>query len=386
MSVGTLISITIFITILVIGIYLGAGIRKLKNISDQPVDRKRAGRKVSIVVPACDEEENIEKAVCSLLAQEYEELEVIVVNDRSADGTAAILTSIKKKYPQLIILTVNSLPDGWMGKANALRLGAEQASGEYLLFTDADVQMEKTVIQRAVLYLENVGLDHLSLIFNNTSPGWLLNSLILDAGMGLLLLFRPWKVASSDPTSFIGVGAFNLVRKSVYIAVGGHRTIKMHPIDDVMLGKIIKEQGFVSGCLLAGNFVVVPWYSSAVSMINGLQKNVFAVVHYRLAAISILLLLILAIAVYPFWGILCGTLSIRLFCTLALAVRLLMFYRALEMQGLPLYYLPGVLVTPYVSCYIIVKATYQTLKNKGIIWRGRHYPLEQLRAAKPLIY
>jgi hypothetical protein len=360
--------------------------KKMKNLGNMERGNSLTGPLVTIVVPACNEEKNIENSIMSLLDQDYKNLDIIIVNDRSTDNTAAVLAKLQDRFPRLNVHEVTELPHGWMGKSHALAVGAKLAKGNYLVFTDADVILENTTITRAVRYMTDNGLDHLTLVFKNMTRGWLLNSLILDAGMSLLVLFRPWMVKKGSERYFIGVGAFNMVKKSVYQKIGGHEEIRMHPVDDVMLGKSIKQHGFSQDCLLAYNFVVVPWYDSVGAMVKGLEKNVFSLVHYRVLLIPIILFAIIVPTIFPVWGMIFGNLSVRIICLLTLGIRLVTFFKGLQQQEVAKWYLPGCLITPYISCYIIVKAVFVTLANGGIIWRGQHYPLAELRKAEPLLF
>lgn len=372
--------------IIISSVTLALGIRKMEKLTDMAIDHETAGPLVSIVVPACNEEDNIEKSILSFLSQDYANLEIIVVNDRSTDNTAEILNKLKGLSPLLIVHKINDLPEGWMGKNHALSVGASLASGKYLVFTDADVVLEKTTITRAVSYMATKQLDNLTLLFKNITPGWLLNSLILDSGLGLLVFFRPWLAKKSESSCFVGIGAFNMMKKSVYQKVGGHKEIKMHPIDDMMLGKTIKEHGFFQDCLLAYEFVSIPWYDSVGAMVNGLEKNMFAVVHYRVVLIPLLLLAIIVASILPVWGVILGDKNVQMICFLAVAIRLATFYTALHLQGLPGWYFPGFIVTPYISCYIILNSAFVTMKRGGILWRGRFYALADLKKTRPLLF
>ena len=386
MSILLFVSLIACCSIIISSVTLAVGMKKMRRLSDMEIGNAAAGPLVSLVVPACNEEQNIEKSLLSLLAQEYANLEILVVNDRSTDNTAAILKRIKSRFPRLTIVEIVDLPEGWMGKSHALAKGAAQARGEYLVFTDADVVLEKTTITRAVAYMQSYRLDHLTLAFKNVTRGWLLNSLILDAGLGLLFLFRPWMVKKSTSRAFMGIGAFNMLKRSVYQEIGGHEHIKMHPIDDLMLGKLIKQHGFFQDCLLAYDFVVVPWYDSVRAMSHGLEKNVFAVVHYRTLLIPVVLTAIIIPSIWPLWGLMLGDTTVRAVCLFTLGIRLATFYKGLLVQGLPEGYLPGALLTPYISCYIILKSVFVTMKNDGILWRGRHYALAELKKTQPLLF
>jgi glycosyltransferase involved in cell wall biosynthesis len=361
------------------------GLKKMVNLGDVELCSGSDRPRVSIIVPACNEQDNIEKGLLSLLLQRYENLEIIVVDDRSTDFTADILLRMGSSYPQLIVHTVTDLPEGWMGKSHALSVGASLATGEYLLFTDADTIMEETTVSRAVHYMKIRHTDHLTLIFRNSSQNWLLDCLISDAGSGLLLMFKPWRVREKKSRFFIGVGAFNLLKGSVYRAIGGHETIRMHPIDDMMLGKTIKKHGYSQECLLAGDYVRVPWYDSVPAMVSGLMKNMFAVVHYRLSLIPFLLVGVTIVSVFPLWGMIFCSGYIRLFCMIAFGVRTMLFYGGMKYQGLPVWYVVGSLFSPYITLYIIVRSTMTTLVRGGIEWRGTVYSLDEMKKSEPFL-
>lgn len=386
MSIFLVLSLLACCAIIASSATFAVGMKKMRKLGDMPVGSTAERPLVSIIVPACNEEKNIARSLLSLLAQEYKNLEIIVVNDRSTDNTLQVLNTIKKRFPRLIVHEITELPEGWMGKSHALFSGALLASGTYLVFTDADVVMEKTTIARSVAYMMDNNLDHLTLVFKNMTHGWLLNSLILDSAIGLMVLFRPWLAKTKGTRWYVGIGAFNMVRRPVYIAIDGHQTFKMHPVDDMMLGRSIKEHSFSQDCLLAYDMVVVPWYDSVGTMIKGLEKNMFSLLHYRLVLVPLALLAIIIPSIWPLWGAIFWHADVQAVCLITLAIRLATFYQGLWRQGLPGWYLPGCLITPYISCYIIVKSAFVTLKNGGINWRGQHYALAELRKTTPFFW
>lgn len=379
MELTLLIAISLFMIMIWLTLDIVQGSRKLGNLSaiapipavDVPL--------VSIIVPACNEAETIAPALATLLAQEYPRLEIIVVNDRSIDGTGEILRKMQQRHPELVVLDIGELPEGWLGKHHALHCGATLAQGDILLFTDADIHMAPSTVARAVHRLEQAGLDHLCLIFRNKAKGWVLNSFILDAGCGLLLLFRPWLAANPRSRRFMGVGAFNMVRRRAYEQVGGHAAIKMHPIDDIMLGKIIKEAGLRQECLAGYDFIAVNWYNSIGAMIDGLMKNVFALANFSTALALAGVLGVSLLTILPQWGFLFAQGAARFFFALTVILRLAFFSQAARYSGLSPWLMPVALVTPYITVYTILRAVFVTLKNNGISWRGSYYSLEELR-------
>ncbi|MEA3367825.1 MAG: glycosyltransferase family A protein, partial [Planctomycetota bacterium] len=118
---------------------------------------------VSVVVPAKDEEANIEAALETLLAQDYPALEIIVVDDRSADGTAAVVRRVAARDDRVRLVQVTALPEGWFGKPHAMHVGAAEARGRWVLFVDADCRQAPHSVRAGVHFLADVGGDVLSL-------------------------------------------------------------------------------------------------------------------------------------------------------------------------------------------------------------------------------
>src|SRR5262249_15789841 len=152
-------------------------------------------------------------------------LEIIVVNDRSTDGTAAILERMGREHTGLRIRTITDLPDGWLGKNHAMLVGADEASGEFLLFTDADVVFEPAAVARAMPIVGEDRLDPLAALPEVEASGLALQAFVAAFGVFFSLYSRPWKAPDPKSPRHIGIGAFNLIRASVYRAIGTHRAI-----------------------------------------------------------------------------------------------------------------------------------------------------------------
>jgi len=363
---------------------IGLGLRQMRALGEILPCAAGENPLVSIIVPACNEAEAIEPALHSLFALDYDNIEILVVNDRSTDATSGILDKLQNEFPALQILTITELPEGWLGKNNALQQGALRAKGEYLLFTDADILFSRTTLSRAISLVQQEKLDHLSLIFKNTAEGALLNALIVDAGGGLLFLFKPWKVSDPQSKRFMGVGAFNLFRQSVYAKIGGHESIKTHPIDDIMLGKVIKEHGYKQECLMGQDFLRVRWYDSTRAMIQGLMKNVFALYDFKISRALAGVCMIFLLTILPLWLALLGSGPLRLFGALSVCLRLLSALYGARISGVSSRGTVFSFLTPYINMYIIVKAVFTTVRNNGIRWRGSFYSLDKLKESPSL--
>lgn len=378
-------AVCIFLASLYTLVVIVWGSRQLPDLGEIPLHNCTCAPLVSIIVPACNEELTLEPALRSLVGQEYLNREIIVLDDRSTDGTFALLTRLSREFTEIRVERITELPTGWLGKNHALHRGAQLARGEILLFTDADVVMESSTLSRAVCRFVDQQLDHLTLIFRNTAPGGLLNGMVVDALGGLFFLFRPWQVTNPRSRAFIGVGAFNMISRSGYQQIGGHAALKMHPIDDVMLGKKVKQSGLKQECLLGGAFVQVHWYGDVPEMVRGLMKNIFALYGFRVSYAAAAILGIVCMTVLPAWGMVLASGSPQIFFALAVFCRLAVFaWNAGMVQG-RIGNVLWSLVTPYLIVYIILRSVWTTLKQQGIDWRGTHYCLQELKAQQPLL-
>ena len=357
------------------------GNRRIAVLSEVP-PLSGAGPAVSLIAAARNEESGIEAAVRSLLRQNYANYEVVVVNDRSTDATGEILQRLARDEERLRVVTVSELPAGWLGKNHALHLGASRASGEFLIFTDADVVMEPSVLRRALHYAVQHGLDHLAISPRAELRGFLLNALLAMFTLSFSWFVQPWKARDPKSRKHVGIGAFNLVRASVYRALGGHEPIRMRPDDDMKLGKLIKSRGYRQDFVIGGALISVEWYPSLGAMMGGLMKNMFAGIDYSVLVALFCVMNLLLIYVWPFLALaLTGGLVRGLNAALVLAI-LLVFAAAAGHMNIPRLCAFAVPIAALLFAWIILRATFVTLWNGGIEWRGTRYPLKELKANK----
>ena len=161
------------------GIDIFLGNRSTAFLRDIPVDSPGPTPRISVVIPARDEQRGIRQALQSVLAQNYPDVEYIVINDRSTDRTGSILAEMARQDARLRVITISELPAGWLGKNYALYTGAEAASGDLILFADADVVMDRTVLARAAAYMRRQQLQHLAILPEIRMPGVLLGMFIV---------------------------------------------------------------------------------------------------------------------------------------------------------------------------------------------------------------
>jgi len=347
-------------------------------LSQPPFDA--AVLKLSVVVAARDEERHIETAVAALLNQSYPDFELIVVDDRSADRTAEILSRLSRSNPRLRVVRVDHLPAGWLGKNHALHIGAAGATGELLLFADADVVMRPDVVARAVRLLQVERADHLAVAPDLVLPTWPLALVVNYFMMWFLLWLRPWKARDARSSAFVGIGAFNLVRAASYHAVGGHSRIPLRPDDDLMLGKILKDAGHRQIVAAGDRDVVVEWYRTLGELARGFRKNAYAGMRYSTTLTIGTVVGNLILAVWPFVAIwLTVGVERGLYLTSAIAQMIAYAGPAAKQRTYPwLALLYPIAALLFIT--ILAAAVGRTLRRRGIEWRGTRYSLDELRA------
>ena len=334
---------------------------------------------VSVVIPARNEERNVEEALRSVLALEGP-IEIIVVEDRSDDSTGAILDRMAAEDPRLHVVHVTDLPKGWLGKNHALWLGTQKASGELLLFTDADVVMTPDTVVRAAAHLVRGGFDHVTMGPRVDMPGIVLKTFGVVFGLMFTMFSRPWEAKNPRSRHFVGVGAFNLVRADVYRRIGTHRAIAMRPDDDMKLGKLVKKNGFRQDFVIGADAVSVEWYRTVREAVHGLRKNGFAGVDYRISLVLLATVTQILFFIGPFVGVFVAGGAARWIYAFCIAILLFLFAGMAREQKVPLWcgFLWPVASVLFIA--VVWNATLYALIHRGIEWRGTHYPLDELKA------
>lgn len=366
-------------TYLLIGVEVAVGSRKIRFLRDIPPGDFETMPPVTVIAAARNEERNIQTAVRSLLSQEYARYRLILVDDRSQDRTGALLDEMAAEDGRLEVLHITELPGGWLGKNHALWRGSEAASGDLLLFTDADVVMAPDTLSRAVNHLQRENLDHLAATPEARMPGTFLNMLGGTFGLFFSLFTRPWKADNPGSRCHIGIGAFNLVRTDVYRRVGGHRTIALRPDDDLKLGKIIKKSGFRQQLVYGTGLITVEWYPSVREMVRGLEKNIFAGFDYRLASALGSVLFLLTANLWPYLALVVTGGATWWVYAATVAVISLIIADGSRLHGFSPWYALGFPLTVALFIFIVARTLTLNLGQGGIRWRGTFYSLEELR-------
>jgi glycosyltransferase involved in cell wall biosynthesis len=341
--------------------------------------------RVSIIVPARDEQEHVEAALASFAAQDHENLEIIAVDDRSHDATGEVMERAAQQAiaarPGLRfeVMHIRELPTGWLGKTHAMWLAAQRATGDWILFTDADVKLRSDALRRAIAYAEEVRADHL-VLFPTHALETVGESMVI-AGFQMLFVFghRPWKVSDPKTKDSMGMGSFNLVRKSVYEGVGTFRALRLEVVDDIKLGELVKTRGFVQHTVLGPGLLDLHWGHGGLGIVHNLTKNLFAVLNYRWPRALGACLMLVALNVLPFLGLGLAPGWSKVGFALAIGAIAALYAGMYRISSISPAYALLHPVNSMIIAYALLRSMATTLWHNGVVWRGTKYELEELR-------
>jgi cellulose synthase/poly-beta-1,6-N-acetylglucosamine synthase-like glycosyltransferase len=364
---------------IIAAVVIGRGMSKIPFMSEAPDPEGQPLPRISIIFAARDEAEKLPPALATFQHLDYPNYEIIAADDRSVDATAAILDAAAASNANFKAVHVAELPDGWLGKPHALETAYRQATGEWIVFTDADVRFAPKVLRKALGLMELKGWDHLTILADIDMHGFWEITAIAFFGMGFVLGTQPWRVSNPHSPAYMGVGAFQMVRRSAYEKIGTHQRLRMEVIDDMKLGKLLKESGFRSGLAVSQNFVRVRWQEGFAAIVRGVTKNMFAgfqfKIGYALFAIAgmTLISIVPTVALFFTHGLTQFAAAVCVATSMALEGLLLM-----ETDVSPFYGMTHPLGAA-VFIYMVLRSMLITLRQGGIIWRGTFYPLKKLK-------
>ena len=357
-----------------ITVFLCYKLAQLRSLSHPPPVQ---WPKLSIIIPACNEGSTIATPLREIMDMDYPNLEVIVINDRSSDNTEDEILSVQHDFPSLKYLHIDHLPEDWLGKVHALHKGLELATGEWVLFTDADIYIHPKAMQRIISLCVAEKIDHFSLLPLIYSRSFLASCCICTALRAIALSQRPWNANDPDSDSAVGAGAFNLVRKSFFMHhTKGFEWLRMEVADDLALGHMMKKSGGKSYVVLAPEDVQVEWYPSLSKAIRGLEKNAFAqIARFSLWRGMLISLMMLLLGSLPFFAPLFPWITPIVIISPILCGYLLSKYLHLSFWSVFASFVLGELLLSYT----LFRSTLLGIKRGGVIWRGTVYPTAKLR-------
>lgn len=338
--------------------------------------------RVSVIVPARDEERNIRDCVASLLEQNYPNYRVIVVDDGSTDATPHILDEMRQTHPhgtRLRVSRVERLPEGWAGKPHALHTGAAVADGEWLLFTDADTRHEPNALRTAVRLARERDLDLLSFGTTQDLPDFWGRVLMPLAYLGISLQYPVRQV--NDPRSPVAIanGQYILIRTAMYRRIGGYASPRLRAtvLDDRDLAQEVKRAHGRLELVDGRTLVQTRMYHGLREQWDGWSKNAYA--GSRGGPLFFLLMIagLPAVCIAPFVLLLAGLFGRKVSVTLAgtLPVGAILAYRTrLDQQlGVPWRYAWTHPLAAAIFTGILARSFWSKWSGRGVDWRGRTY-------------
>jgi cellulose synthase/poly-beta-1,6-N-acetylglucosamine synthase-like glycosyltransferase len=359
-------------------------VRAMPMLARQPRDKEGAWPRVSVISTACNEGERIAAAMREKLTDDYPAAEFILVEDRSTDNTAEVADRLAAENARLKVVHVRDLPDGWLGKLNALARGTSAATGEWLLYSDADVHFRNSALRRAIAYAERRGLDHLAVLPEISYVNFLLDTFFSLFVRMLCLAGQVWRVEDPKSKTAVGCGSFNLVRRSAFERTPGFEALRMEVADDVALGRMLKGSGARQSVLNGRDCLSVALIRSlregALSSERATWTEIGRFSLPRLLAFAVLFLLaelgafLAFVPGLPLWVVILGLSGVA-FGTAVSVISSVWANR----RFLAALFWPLALV---LEVYMMVRAGVLGAVRRGIWWRGTFYPNSALKAGK----
>ncbi len=382
MEVGSLIvAVLCAVVILETGLVL-RNLSHLKSLAKIEAPPPEHWSRVSVVMTARDEVQDVGNAVGSRLADDYPDFEVVLVDDRSTDGTGLAAREAAGNDSRFTFVRIDELPAGWLGKVHALQRGFEKATGEWLLFSDGDVVVKKGTLRRAVGFCEQQGIDHLALVPSFQSGSFLMDGAWAVFLRGLIAMADPAKVRDPSSKVVLGSGGFNLVRRSAFAATKGFPHLRMETADDVALASIVKKAGGRVEMIDGSKHATLANYRSIGELMRGIEKNGSTTAAFPFPLLVLAFVALGAVLFAPFAGLAIGPGWLRFVGGAALSV-----YTASEMYALwrntrrwapaliwPLSYL--------IMAYGMIRSTWLAHRNGGVYWRDTFYSLAELETGR----
>lgn len=351
--------------------------RSLKRQSDRLPDPALWPR-VSVVMPARDEGHKVEAGLKSLLVSDYPDFEIIAIDDRSRDQTGTIMDRLAEGQSRLRVIHITDLPEGWLGKNHALQVGAQQSTGEWLLFSDGDVVHDPLTLRRAVRFAVAHEIDHLPLFPDIEAGGMLEAAFVACFGLIFAAGTQPYLIPTRWPRAYCGVGAYNLVRRSALERAGGFEPIKLDIMDDVKLGKMLKRSGARCSILRAADGLSIRWQSGAWACITGLEKNAFASANYSVVQLLWMCGMISLVICGPVIGAIFAG-DARTGFVAAAVLSHFLYGLIAWLFGHSFWLFPMLVPSGFAFVFAFLRSGWITLRQGGVRWRDTFYPLEVLR-------
>ena len=357
-----------------------------KLFDDIPIHQAQL---VSIIVPFRNEEANLPTLLEMLKQQDYPNIEIILANDQSTDNSLKIAENFAKEFPNTKVVSVKDRPAGWVGKTWACEQGFKAASGEWLLFTDADVKFEESAVRRALGFAISKNLDVLTLMPKIVCRSIWAKLIQPFFYHFLLVLYSPLKVNDvNNPFAYV-FGAFFLIRKSTYIGVGTHEAVKNSIIEDRAFGALAKQKGAKLLMIDGSESYSSVWASTLSDVIHGMERiasfsisvNPFRGVFFAAGVFVITTLPFLVVPAALFWYSQSVTYAGIILILSSLAATLVVIASSIEVLGplkLSIAYIIAAPIGGLLFAAAMLTAAYKNAFRKRIVWKGRAYSTSEI--------
>jgi hypothetical protein len=380
-AVGALIAASPWIILPAITIWR---VRRSKELGDMPADPPRTAPLVSVIIPARNERRNIESCVRSALGGNYPNLEVIVVDDRSTDGTGDLARAIARADQRVRVIETSPLPDGWFGKPWACSLGAAEARGEIFCFTDADAQHGPHLTSRAVRAMADGSLDMLSVAGRQVLGTFWENVVQPHVFWMLAARYGGTESINRSPRAKdkIANGQCIFVRRAAYESIGGHEAVHDKVAEDVALAQRLFSAGKTTALVVGHNELSTRMYTSLAEIMAGWRKNVFAggreampwgtagQLIFPLLLLVLPLLTLLPPVTLAVGALLGGTQTLLLAAGIATAAELVTWVLIYRWMEAPIRYAA---VFPLGAAVFVAIAVQAIARGSRVEWKGRSY-------------
>jgi len=354
---------------------------ELPRIAELEVPAPSCWPRVSILIPACNEAATIETALDSKMKQDYPDLELVVVDDRSTDGTGAAVDRLAACDARVRALHLRDLPHGWLGKVHALHQGMAHVRGDWVLLSDADVHLAPSTLRQAVAYAEHRGLDFVTMV-----PEFVPASLAVDAAMAdlvrsLLPILKPDRGGSAESRFGVGGGAFMLFRRGAYQRSPGFQHLRMEVLDDMAFGQMMKDSGARCGVAHGKGLVRLAFYTSLADFARGTEKAFASAGRCSLPRLLLFAGATVFVNLSP-WLCIALPWPLPLRAAGALVAALDMAGSITMSRSTGGRVVPAVLapIGAFITAAFLLRSGWLAARRGGILWRGTLYRTAELRA------
>lgn len=381
----TILAVTLAIGCVLVLLECALYVRNVSHLPDLATTTSPAPAtwpRVSVIIAARDEAAGVQAAMATRFADDYPDLEIVFVDDRSTDTTGELAAAAAAGDPRFHLVCVDELPDGWLGKVHAMQRGVDAATGEWLLFSDADVHMYPGAIRKAIAYALAEKTDMIALVPEFRSPSIMVDAPWALFARSLCLMIDPVAVRDPRKKTAIGSGSFNLVSREAFDRTAGFEHLRLETGDDVALAAMVKQAGGRLEMVGGRECARVAIYRTVAEFLRGVEKNgsttaVFPFWAMILGAAALLAIEFSPIAAIkiaflggPSWLLILGAVS--LVATTAVNCSALWTSARTWVAGLLWPF--GLLL----MVYGLLRSTWLVHRRGGVMWRDTFYPIEEL--------